>query len=595
MIDLIILLASIGIFILPGYALVLLLVPRRAFDQASLLCMATGASLAVFPLLLFFLTLLGIRSSLWTVLMVIVLSIGVIIGIAFRRSRNPSAHIQSQHTVPLEEILLLVVFFITLALRILVVRGENYPAGGDGYHHTLISQIIRDTGFIPENYRPYAPLDRFTYHFGFHSIVAAWVWITGLPTPKATLLVAQIINALSVPTMYIFARSLSGRKDIGLFAAMVVGLVTVMPAYYVNWSRDTQLTANVILPVALTTVVQVLEAKEQHWRWSVLASILLAGLFLAHYAIWLFAAVFVIVYVVAWTYANRCMWRRLGWLVGCGIGGSLLVSPWMLHFVTGYFLPRHIQTLVTSLLTASERKQIAVAFFTPVSWEWFFGYVLRPIQALLAYLGTLIGISASPIHRRFVLILMVWFGILFLLSTPSWTGLPYATALYNNFAVAIALYFAAAPLIALPFSYAAERIGALWPIARPLFLVVIVALACGMAVTWQPRLLNPDQAFVTPADEQAARWISDHIPADAKFAIRLSFTSPIEMAGIDGGYWLPYLTGRQVSVPPMIYYAEGDPEYLKKVFAFLRAWRRMENLSDFIAILNAYDISYVYI
>jgi hypothetical protein len=151
-----------------------------------------------------------------------------------------------------------------------VVEGVNYPPGGDGYHHTLISQIIHDTGLIPQSYRPYAPLDRFTYHFGFHSLVAAWVWLTQLPVPRSTVLVSQIINALTVPTLYIFTKTLTGRKEAGLFAAMVAGLVTVMPAYYVNWSRNTQLTANVMLPVVLVALTQVLEAQAAvRRRWCV--------------------------------------------------------------------------------------------------------------------------------------------------------------------------------------------------------------------------------------------------------------------------------------------------------------------------------------
>jgi hypothetical protein len=489
--------------------------------------------------------------------------------------------------------LLVIVFLVTLAMRLLVVEGVHYPPGGDGYHHTLISQIIHDTGFIPQSYRPYAPLDRFTYHFGFHSLVAAWVWLTHLPVPYSTLLVSQIINALTVPTLYIFTKTLTGRKEAGLFAAMVAGLVTVMPAYYVNWSRNTQLTANVMLPVALVALIQVLEAPRSNgWRWCVLAALLIAGLFLAHYAIWWFAVPFILVYAIAWVLGNRGQWRSLLWLGVSVLSGMLLVLPWAWHMINGYLLPKHVQAVAIPLLNSEERKQIATAFFAPVAWEWFFNHVLRPVQAVLAYIGSLVGMIT---HRRATIVLIGWFGCLFILSTPSWTGLPYAFALYNNFAVAIALYLAVAPLIALLLAYGVQSASAIWPAARIILPSGIVVFACALAMRWQPRLLNPSQVFVTPADEKAAHWIANHLPEDAKFAVRLFFTSPIEMAGIDGGYWLPYLTDRQVSVPPMIYYAEGETEYLKEVFQFLRDWRRMQSVSDLLGVLKRYDLPYVYI
>jgi hypothetical protein len=620
-------LTSLAVFVIPGYALTQLLLPRGLLCQTDRLCIACGVSLAIIPLQLLILTWLGIPSGPFSILATLLLALAAIASQYMARRHGPKRDFSlSQdeqgsrangqcitetvppvlistdrtrnvkrlgHTIPLEEVLLAVVFVVTLALRLAVVEGVNYPPGGDGYHHTLISQIIHDTGLIPQSYRPYAPLDRFTYHFGFHSLVAAWVWLTQLPVPRSTVLVSQIINALTVPTLYIFTKTLTGRKEAGLFAAMVAGLVTVMPAYYVNWSRNTQLTANVMLPVVLVALTQVLEAQAAvRRRWCVLAIILLAGLSLAHYAIWLFAGIFILVYVAVWLLENHLKWRRLISLAGCALGAALLISPWLWHVTKEYLLPKHVQAVAVPLLNSEERKQIAAAFFAPVAWEWFFNYVLRPIQAVLAYLGSLTGMI---MHPRATVILISWFGCLFILATPSWTGLPYAFALYNNFAVAIALYLAAAPLIALLLTFVTLLVSKIWPIARFFLLIGIVAIACFLAARWQPKLLNPDQVFVTSADEKAAIWISTRLPQNAKFVIRLFFTSPIEMAGVDGGYWLPYLTGREVSVPPMIYYAEGDPEYLSVVFEYLRAWRKMRTLTDLVNLMKSYGITYIYI
>jgi len=622
-------LTSLAVFVIPGYALTQLLLPRGLLCQTDRLCIACGVSLAIIPLQLLILTWLGIPSGPFSILATLLLALAAIASQYVARRYRPKGDFslfqdeqasraneqrttetaspalistnctrnikRLEHKTPLEEGLLLVVFVVTLALRLAVVEGVNYPPGGDGYHHTLISQIIHDTGLIPQSYRPYAPLDRFTYHFGFHSLVAAWVWLTQLPVPRSTVLVSQIINALTVPTLYIFTKTLTGRKEAGLFAAMVAGLVTVMPAYYVNWSRNTQLTANVMLPVVLVALTQVLEAQAAvRRRWCVLAAILWAGLFLTHYTVWAHGMIFLVVYFVIWLVAGtrKCGWQGLGWLAICISGGTLLVLPWMWHMAKEFLYVKYIQAAALSLLDDTERQQTIIASTAPVAWEWFFIYVLRPFQAVLVYLGTLVGMRTHP---RLVMNLVGWFGALFVLSTPAWSGLPHNFSLYNNFAVAIALYLAAAPMAALLLLYVVDHIDKLWSTGRLLFTMGTVMVACVMATTWQPRLLNPNQVFVTPADEKAARWISAHLPEDARFAVRPFFATPVVVAGIDGGYWLPYLTGRQVSVPPMSYYAEGDLKYLERVFEFFREWRQMQSISDLITILRRYDFAYVYI
>jgi hypothetical protein len=269
-----------------------------------------------------------------------------------------------------------------------------------------------------------------------------------------------------------------------------------------------------------------------------------------------------------------------------------MVAPWVWHMVYGYLLPKHIEATAIPLLTASEIKQTIAIYYAPVAWEWLFSQVIRPFQALLACLGVLVGMI---IYRRLVVLLLSWFGLLFILNTPDWTGLPYVTAVYNNFSVAIALYLVSSILIAILVTCVVDLIATRCRAARPILLIAAVIVACILASRWQPSVLNPDQVFVTPADETAAQWISAHLPVNAEFAIRPHFSTPIEAAGIDGGYWLPYLTGRRVTIPPMVYFSDGDKAYVNDVIQFLREWREMRNLSDFVALLKSRNIPYVYI
>jgi hypothetical protein len=161
--------------------------------------------------------------------------------------------------------------------------------------------------------------------------------------------------------------------------------------------------------------------------------------------------------------------------------------------------------------------------------------------------------------------------------------------------VAIFLYFPVSIFIGLAMGHANARIGNLWQPLQMVVPVVITLVAVSAAATWQPRLLRPEQFFVTPADEVAAAWIESHIEPEAVFAVRPYFSNPIEVAGVDGGYWLPYLTGRQVTIPPMIYYADGDPAYVQRTIEFLRQWRSMTSMDDFVRLLRSHNVDYVYI
>jgi hypothetical protein len=588
-------LVTLAVFILPGYAMVSILLYAVPLSLVDRVCIAIGTSLVIIPLLLLFCTTLGVRCGPSSIVVLLILSAGVIIGDIGRRHRIPQALTAFKLPISFEEWLLLLVFLVTLAFRLWAIRGQDFPAWTDGYHHTLISQIIRDTGFIPQSYRPYAPIDRFTYHFGFHSIVAAWAWLTALPTPKSTLIVAQIINSLVVPTLYIFAKTLTGRRDVGLLSAMVAGLVSIMPAYYVNWSRNTQLAGQTILPVALVAFIQILESPNKRWRWSALATLLLAGLFLTHYRVWGFVALFLVAYLVfrlPEVGLGRQSWQRLIWLAGSGFASTLLVMPWAWHIFREFLLPKHIAPAIESAAMTAARIETYRIYFAPAPLSWLLDQIISPFQLLIAFLGTLFGMLS---HRRVILTLLTWVGLEFLVATPAWTGLPQRLALFNSFAVAIGLYLVTSIFIALFAIYVIDGLSTRWRSARPVLLLSALALTCVMAARWQPILLDPNQIFVTQADEAAMDWIATHTPADATFAIRPLFQLPASVIGVDGGYWLPYLAGRQVTIPPMVYFADGDDEYVADVFTLSKAISEVQSPAALAELLKERHIAYVYI
>ena len=159
--------------------------------------------------------------------------------------------------------LLAAVFIATIVVRMLSLREAVAGMGLDAYHHTLIAGMIVDHGGVPSNYEPFAPLSSFTYHFGFHTLIAAVAWLTGLTRPEDLLLlmpqVGQFATALPVLTLTLFGWRVLNNRWAGLLAGTLVGLFSIFPAYYVNWSRYTQGLGLALLPVAWVLFLNVIE------------------------------------------------------------------------------------------------------------------------------------------------------------------------------------------------------------------------------------------------------------------------------------------------------------------------------------------------
>ena len=66
------------------------------------------------------------------------------------------------------------------------------------------------------------------------------------------LILGQVLNALMIFPVYLLTNKLVKDKTAGIVAAFIIGLITVMPAYYTSWGRYTQLAGLLVLP---TTIV----------------------------------------------------------------------------------------------------------------------------------------------------------------------------------------------------------------------------------------------------------------------------------------------------------------------------------------------------
>jgi hypothetical protein len=328
--NLLLLVVAVGLFLLPGLALVRLFWPSP-LPLVERLTLAVGVSVALPSVLLLISDVIGLRWNAvtgWVYLGVSALvcawpscwrlEIGdwrlwAIQPLARRRStrslgkrRGPA--LQHPFTPSpfhpfTPAILLLALTLLALAVRLYAARDLPVGMWGDSYHHTMIAQLLIENGGLFSSWQPYVPLRTFTYHFGFHSHVALLSLLTGAPATRGVIVVGQILNALAVPMAYLLTSRLFGNRAAGLWAALIVGFLNPMPAYYVNWGRYTQLAGQIILPAVCVAWMALFDSavtrpiyRPRLLRLLVFTVLLTGGLALTHYRVAVFAACFVLVY-----------------------------------------------------------------------------------------------------------------------------------------------------------------------------------------------------------------------------------------------------------------------------------------------------------
>jgi hypothetical protein len=542
------LLAAAGLlFVVPGWALLSWLGPARRWTWAELLGLAVGVSLALCPVLMLWTHLVGANLGRWYAW----LPVGAGLALLLWRYRRARLHdgwqvlkgwARSEAIWP--DLALLCGLGLIAAVRLLVVRSLETPMWGDGYQHSMIAQLLVDHGGLFESWQPYAALDRFTYHFGFHTAVAEMHWLTGLEAVSATLWTGQILNALAALSLYPLALRIGGGRWGATVAVLLAGLLSSMPMFYTNWARYTELAGLVILPAAVWLTWEVVDAARSHWQHLVLLIVVVGGLALTHYRILLFYALFALglLFVAVAERSGRRALRRLAW---AGSGTAVLCLPWVLNTM-GSTLQQLFYAYVT---TPPDQAHPFLQQYNAIG-------DLRTYLAPVWWIALVAGLGLGLWQRcRGILLAALWWLLLVVAANPAWFSLP-GTGTITNFALFIAAYFPAALFAGYLATSLIERAaGRRWVQAVALVLVL------GLSV-WGARQrlrdLDPQQyALVTRPDIRAAAWIRENTPSDARFLINsFSAYGNTSVVGADGGWWLPLLAGRQISVPPLTYSIE---------------------------------------
>ena len=607
-------LSPLLLLLLPGLALLLWL--PNSLSAGQRLIAAPGLTALALPVFFLVTRALGIRMGEVQMWALMVLSALAIAG-AWWRFR-PKVSLKG---LKLEDVafwsLLLGLLAATLVGRFVALRDQVGGIGLDAYHHTVISQLFVEQGGIPSNYEPYAPLASFTYHFGFHSLAASIAWLSGRTSSEEMMLLmpqaGQIADTLPVLTLLLFGWKVLGDRWAGLAAGGLVGLFSIIPAFYVNWSRFTQGFGLALLPVAWVLLIEVLDrpitkrpnvapstsaatspdgasgvpaqqgnqtGRDETWQAALrqsgpymLAVLGASGLALVHYRVAVIYAVFVALYIL-WRLVRLIRQKAsvpevlapIRRVATVAVLSAATLLPWIINLqnFTVKQVSRENEPGREAYYNISERLGPDILYHA----------------SLFLLCALALGGIGWAVTRRDLLPLLPAFtwGLVLLYSNPYLFPfrLPGAGAI-DLVTVLSGVFIPLCLLAGYPLARFATWVislgnGAqvarqrLWRVAAGGLLGAAV-LVCGLASAMQmvPITIRDNKPYLTPGDINVLTWMRDNLPRDSYvLAEPFAFEWSNDVLGTDAGLWTAYIARVPSSVPIMTAYNErpAQPDYI---------------------------------
>ena len=544
-----ILIAAVFLFVIPGLAIESLVLPTsKEWGWISKIVLGFGLSLCLYPILFLLTDLSGIRLGpilAWTPGIIGVL---ILVWRAFTQLKatnvleSLSSWRHSDNLLP--DLTTVLVVAMIVGVRFFITRVVDLPLWGDSLTHSMVAQLLVDNQGLFQSWGPYAELQTFTYHFGFHTHTAVFHWITQIPVPQSTLWVGQIINIIAVLSLFPIAKKIGGTKWAGVVAILISGLVISMPNFYTNWGRYTQLAGQAILPSIILTAWALSRKKTVNLSTAILLGVMMGGLGLVHYRVLIFAIILIMVIILDQVIRDRSRYFLYNFSISTLIG-LLIFLPWFATLVGGNLLGNAIGQVSTPASSVSNwTQQYNAVGELQVYLPWFI------------WLAMIVCALWGVIRKsRYAINVISWWLLLLLAANPQIINLPGQGAL-SNFAIFIAMFIPAGVLIGGAMGWLLSSISSLKRI-----LPILIALAAIIGGMTRVGDLDPQKyALATRSDIQAWAWIENNTPTDAKFLTNSFFAYGGSLiVGSDGGWWLPLMTKRQSSLPPINYGTERGP------------------------------------
>lgn len=464
-----------------------------------------------------------------------------------------------------------------VAWRLFQARSLLLPAWVDSVHHTLVVKLFEQNGGIPATFAPYFALN-FTYHYGFHLLASIFCVLVQVPAEAGVLWFGQAINAVVALSVYRLGRTVWQDRRASALAALLVAFVFQMPAYYVSWGRYTLLTGLAVLPLAMAAALELSREPKRRELMARLA-LLTAGVALSHYTTLFLLLVFLLVLGVFMLLERA--WRALLATAGASLLGALLALPWLWRSWKALSYQAGLDMISPVGSDQSGYGQYILYLIGPNYNYWLYGLALAALVWLLARRhGRELNSLALPIWGAVMGVLMLPWGLRISPFRPDH--------------MAILIFLPASLLLGAGLVRLADllerkraRLGNL-----ALLLVSLGLVILGLLRTRD--VINPTTVLVDAADMQALHWVQENTPHDARFFINTTAWQG-QYRGVDGGYWLLTLIGRQTVTPPALAWM-GSTDYQKQLSQQAGLASQVTACDDaFWQVVDEAGLNYVYI
>jgi len=485
----------------------------------------------------------------------------------------------------LRNVVLLTAFVLLLAWRFYQMRDLVLPAWVDSLHHTLIVRLILENGGLPDSLAPYLDVP-FSYHYAYHAVTAAFAFLTRIPAEQAVLVLGQVLNAFVAVSVYRLGTALWADWRRAGTAALLVGFVFQMPAYYITWGRYTLLTGLVLLPLAMAVALDIANKERSNQRLAKLA-VLTGGVLLSHYYAALLLALFLIflgLQVLIGDVRQGRSLRGSRWLplTLAAVAGAVLAGAWIVRML-GF---NQDWVGVTAVSPAQSLDSTFFPNYLPYLWR-MMGPQRNYVLLALALLGLVVSLW-RPKTRAFG----SW-GLAVGFFCLPW-GFHLSPIRPDHFV--IVLFLPSALLVTDFFFTAWERLQTGRFRVVGTFLAGAAILSLLVWGLWETRfIINQTTVFASQADIEAIEWVAANTPLEARFMTNVTHWQYKTYRGEDGGWWIMPLTGRETLLPPALYMlgARGTVENINNIAETVS---QLQDCSpEFWDLVQEAEVSHIYL
>lgn len=595
--------ALAALLLLPGYAFLAVSRFGQEWSRFGRFVLAIGLSVGFYPVLFYNLRfwLPSFQISQWMLG-------GLLIAFAVVILFSNRASIRKSHEVFKGPSWLGAAAFLVVGLTVLtrlwVAHLYPIPAWADSVHHVLITQLTVQQGQLAASLEPYYPIDLTMYHLGLYSLSASVEWLSGAPSHLSLQWTAQMLNGLCGLGVYLVLAPRVGKVG-ALTGAIVAGLLSHQPAYYVNWGRYTQIASQTIMLIGWAVVLRKMDLlinpdiPLNHWRKRdtlgavFFAALLSAAIFLLHFRI---AALYIALLAVSvpWYFVKAYQQKRIGamllYLAAVAAISILFIVPTFWQTLVVYASLRDAQPVITDPTQIAQAAQSYYVF----PWSSIPTLTARYWLLVAAGIGTLIGIvrrNSMVIFSLFWVLVMFGIGNAYLLDIA-------LLKVTNMGTILIMLYLPISLLVGAAMGELDGITATLLKTRENLHdamqkVAVLLLLVAGFYGAWQ-RIhdIEIGRYFVQEQDLAAMDWINDNVPKDSTIAVNTIFWLPGTPHGIDAGYWIPYFTKHKITAGPMLLFL-APYEYRIKTIEVSRSVVELEN--DLAALRTLEQLGHEYI